>query len=176
MRTSDSFAAFEEILHLARLNSCDLVLLAGDLFHDNKPSRATMHRALGLLRKYSQGGNPVRFAVVSDQEKNFRTPPANYEDPNLSVYLPVFTIHGNHDDPVRDGQELLSAVDLLSESRMVNYFGREDEVDKIEARPVLIRKGEATKVALYGLGAMREERVNRMWSKKKVSSIISTGV
>lgn len=23
----------------------------------------------------------------------------NYEDPNLNVALPVFCIHGNHDDP-----------------------------------------------------------------------------
>lgn len=24
---------------------------------------------------------------------------ANYEDPNINVNMPVFTIHGNHDDP-----------------------------------------------------------------------------
>ena len=23
----------------------------------------------------------------------------NYEDPNYNVSIPVFTIHGNHDDP-----------------------------------------------------------------------------
>ncbi len=23
----------------------------------------------------------------------------NYEDPNLNVEIPVFSIHGNHDDP-----------------------------------------------------------------------------
>lgn len=27
----------------------------------------------------------------------------NYEDPNYSVGLPVFSIHGNHDDPAREG-------------------------------------------------------------------------
>ena len=26
-------------------------------------------------------------------------PAINYEDPNLNVSLPVFSIHGNHDDP-----------------------------------------------------------------------------
>ena len=30
---------------------CDLVLLGGDLFHDNKPSRRTLHNTLDLLRK-----------------------------------------------------------------------------------------------------------------------------
>lgn len=32
--------------------------------------------------------------------------------------------------------------------------------------PVLLRKG-GTSVALYGLGNMRDERLNRMWNKKK---------
>lgn len=29
---------------------------------------------------------------------------ANYEDPNFKVQMPIFSIHGNHDDPagVRD--------------------------------------------------------------------------
>lgn len=26
-------------------------------------------------------------------------PAVNYEDPNLNVGIPVFSIHGNHDDP-----------------------------------------------------------------------------
>lgn len=47
---------------------------------------------------------------------------ANYQDPNLNVGLPVFTIHGNHDDP--SGQENLSAVDILSSCGLVNYFGK----------------------------------------------------
>ena len=42
-----------------------------------------------------------------------------------------------------------------------------DEVDKINVSPVLIRKGD-TKVALYGMGSMRDERLNRMWQGKKV--------
>jgi len=47
---------------------------------------------------------------------------ANYQDPNLNVGLPIFTIHGNHDDP--GGSENLSAVDILSSFGLVNYFGK----------------------------------------------------
>lgn len=84
------------------------------------------------------------------------------------VDLPIFTIHGNHEDPTRDGgPELLSAVDLLSVSNLVNYFGRQDEVDNVKVSPVLLQKGD-TKVALYGMGSMRDERLNRMWQGKKV--------
>jgi hypothetical protein len=42
MQGLDSFAAFEEILGLARQHKVDMVLLSGDLFHQNKPSRNTM--------------------------------------------------------------------------------------------------------------------------------------
>lgn len=47
---------------------------------------------------------------------------ANFEDPNLNVGLPIFTIHGNHDDPT--GADSLSAVDILSTAGLVNYFGK----------------------------------------------------
>lgn len=45
----------------------------------------------------------------------------NYEDGNMNIGLPVFTIHGNHDDPAGSGR--LSAVDILSQANLVNYFG-----------------------------------------------------
>ena len=67
----------------------------------------------------------------------------NYEDPNFNVELPIFVIHGNHDDPTGSGG--LSALDLLSVSNFVNYFGKSDNIDDIHVRPILISKGE-TKV------------------------------
>lgn len=71
---------------------------------------------------------------------------------NCCKDLPIFSIHGNHDDPTRDGStDMLAALDLLSVSNLVNYFGRQDEVDKVTVSPVLIRKGN-TKIALYGMG------------------------
>ena len=49
----------------------DFLLLDGDLFHDNVPSRATMVRTMDMLRKYCIGDGAVRFQVVSDQARNF---------------------------------------------------------------------------------------------------------
>ena len=49
----------------------------------------------------------------------------------------------------------------------VNYFGRQDEVDQIEISPILLQKGR-TQLALYGLGSLRDERLNRMWERQKV--------
>mmetsp|Transcript_27398 Transcript_27398/g.60852 ORF Transcript_27398/g.60852 Transcript_27398/m.60852 type:complete len:822 (+) Transcript_27398:187-2652(+) len=170
VRGLDSFAAFEEVLYLAKRFKCDMVLLAGDLFHDNKPSRRTLHKTMAIVRRYCMGPDPVQIQVVSDQKADFRNvnDAVNYEDEFYSIDLPIFSIHGNHDDPTRDGgTEMLAALDLLSVSNLVNYFGRQDEVDKVEISPVLIKKGD-TRVAIYGMGSMRDERLNRMWQGKKV--------
>lgn len=53
----------------------------------------------------------------------------NYEDPYFSVGLPIFSIHGNHDDPTREGGvEALAALDLLHVANLVNYFGKSNKV------------------------------------------------
>lgn len=49
----------------------------------------------------------------------------------------------------------------------MNYFGRQNAVDKVEISPILLKKGD-TQVALYGMGSLRDERLNRMWQSKKV--------
>ena len=49
----------------------DFVLLGGDLFHENHPSRDTMLRAMAVLKKYCLNQRPVAFQVLSDQSQNF---------------------------------------------------------------------------------------------------------
>lgn len=119
----DSFAAFEEVLYLAKRFHCDMVLLAGDLFHDNRPSRRTLFKTMEILRRYCLGPGAVRIQITSDPSRTFKTGQLNYQDANFAVDLPIFSIHGNHDDPTRDGGDLLAALDLLSMSNLVNYFG-----------------------------------------------------
>lgn len=169
VRGNDSFETFEEILQLAKESEADFVLLGGDLYHDNKPSRSCIYRSMTLLRNYTMGNGPIKFRILSDQSLNFPNYGiVNFEDPNINIELPVFTIHGNHDDPTRDGYlKALTSLDLLSVANLINYFGRCDQVDDIEILPVLVMKG-TTRVAIYGLGNMRDERLNRMFAQKKV--------
>lgn len=49
----------------------DFVLLGGDLFHENKPSRSTLVKAIEILRQHCLSDQPVQFQVVSDQTVNF---------------------------------------------------------------------------------------------------------
>ena len=160
IRGDDSFNSFEEVLAIALERNVDMVLLAGDLFHDNKPSRKCLMRCMQLLRDYCLGEREVQIEVVSDPATNFHSKCArirgcgrrispqhspesphwprfalgvtsqpaarghgrrnltvNYEDPNYNVQLPVFSIHGNHDDPAGDGG--LAALDILSTANLV---------------------------------------------------------
>jgi double-strand break repair protein MRE11 len=289
IRGSDSFLAFEEVLASARAQKVDMVLLAGDLFHENKPTRYTLWRTMEILRKYVMGYQPVRVQVLSDysmartlkrpgdadekaaaaaakaamqnraaapamrsvsrsvgrsssrapstaaggggggrgvagskrrraeteEEENAeedaygqdedlallgvkpRAPsqkmsssaaankgdedddigPAaaggaagrgsdfvrvNFEDPNYNVELPIFSIHGNHDDPVREGPtgEVLAALDILATANLINYFGKSESAGRVEVAPVLLAKGK-TRLALYGLGNIRDDRLHR---------------
>ena len=63
---------------------------------------------------------PLRLHPIRPTPDSARAP--NFHAPDVRVRLPVLTIHGNHDDP--SGADRLSAVDLLSAARLVNYFGK----------------------------------------------------
>ena len=168
IRKHDSFNTLEECLCIAQENACDFVLLGGDLFHEHKPSLATMTRTLSLLRKYVMGSKSINFDIVSDPKINFPTHPnpcANFEDPNLNVEMPIFIIHGNHDDAVCG----YSPIDILSTAGLVNYFGHSQDLDDIELNPILIRKGTQTNLAIYGLGYVRDERLHRCFTLGKIT-------
>ncbi|RKO84774.1 Mre11 DNA-binding presumed domain-containing protein, partial [Blyttiomyces helicus] len=167
VRKDDSFKAFEEILTIARERDVDFILLGGDLFHENKPSRKCLYQTMAMLRAHCLGDRPCRMEFMSDQSENFpdRFATVNYQDPNFNVGMPIFSIHGNHDDPSGDGA--LCSLDILSVAGLINYFGRQSEVDDISIKPILLRKG-TSRLALYGLGNVRDERLNRTFQKKRV--------
>ncbi|AAQ15896.1 endo/exonuclease Mre11 [Trypanosoma brucei brucei TREU927] len=166
-RGDDSFTTFEECLRAARLeHEVDAILLAGDFFHDNKPSLGCLARTSSLLRSYVLGDKPISFTLLSDPKRNFPTHPvplANFQDPNINVALPIFMIHGNHDDPVGG----TSSIDILSTAGLVNYFGHTSSLDDIVVEPVLLKKGD-TYIALYGLGNVRDDRLHRCFRMKKL--------
>ncbi|XP_023160670.2 double-strand break repair protein MRE11 [Drosophila hydei] len=169
VRGEDSFTSFEEILELAVSEDVDMILLGGDLFHDSVPSQNAMYRCIELLRRYTFGDKPVPLEILSDQSLCFYNAvnqSVNYEDPNLNISIPVFSIHGNHDDPSGFGR--LSSLDLLSTTGLINYFGRWTDLTKVEISPILIRKGE-TKLSLYGLSHIHDARLVRIFKDFQVT-------
>ncbi|KAK1707992.1 DNA repair protein [Colletotrichum lupini] len=167
IRKDDSWKTFDEILILAKSQDVDMVLLGGDLFHDNKPSRKSMYQVMRSLRKNCLGMKPCELEFLSDANEVFEGafPHVNYEDPDINISIPVFSIHGNHDDPSGEGH--FCSLDLLQVAGLVNYFGRIAEADNIEAKPVLLQKGQ-TKLALFGLSNVRDERMFRTFRDHKV--------
>jgi double-strand break repair protein MRE11 len=167
IRGDDSWKTFHEIMCLAKERDVDMVLLAGDLFHENKPSRKSMYNVMRSIRLNCLGDKPCELEMLSDESEHFDPTfdHVNYEDPNINVGIPIFSIHGNHDDPTGDGH--YSALDLLAVGGLVNYYGKTPQSDKIVVKPVLLQKGR-TKLALYGLSNVRDERIHRTFKFGKV--------
>ncbi|KAL4121253.1 hypothetical protein QTP88_013801 [Uroleucon formosanum] len=168
VRADDTFNTFEEVLQLAVKHEVDFILLAGDLFHVNQPSVASLERCISLLRSYCLGDKPINIEFVSDQAEVFKHcnhPIVNFEDQNLNVSIPVFSIHGNHDDPC--GYREMSCMDLLSSMGLVNYFGKQTNLQELKINPILLKKG-TNKIAIYGLSHIRDERLERLFKEKKV--------
>ncbi|EXJ55554.1 double-strand break repair protein MRE11 [Cladophialophora yegresii CBS 114405] len=167
VRGDDSWKTFHEIMCLARERDVDMVLLAGDLFHENKPSRKSMYNVMRSVRLNCLSDKPCELEMLSDESEHFDATfdHVNYEDPNINVGIPIFSIHGNHDDPTGEGH--YSALDLLAVSGLVNYYGKIPQSDNIVVKPVLIQKGR-TKLALYGLSNVRDERLHRTFRDQKV--------
>ena len=152
---------------IAKERDVDMVLLAGDLFHENKPSRKSMYQVMRSLRKNSLGEKPCELELLSDATESFDHSfnHVNYEDQDINVAIPVFSIHGNHDDPSGEGH--FAALDLLQVSGLINFYGRTPESDNIQIKPVLLQKGR-TKLALYGMSNVRDERLFRTFREGRV--------
>lgn len=100
-----------------------------------------------LMREYCFGDRPVRIQIVSDQALAFHSKfkRVNYEDPNFNIEVPIFAIHGNHDDPAgavrapralahrSPGEGGLAALDILSAANLVNYFGKAESAPSAHA-------------------------------------------
>ena len=102
-----------------------------DLFHEATPSLNSLIKCQEILQKNVLGGNQIKYDI-----KIYKP---NYAEENINIDLPIFMIHGNHDDP--SGLEYLSNIDLMSSNNYVNYFGKVTNIEDIEVVPILFRKG-----------------------------------
>ena len=157
IRGDDSFNSFEEILKVSRSEGVDFLLLGGDLFHHHNPSKKTIIRTSNILQKYVYGQKEHNYQVYCYEP--------NFKNENLFVEIPIFIIHGNHDDP--SGFENFSSIDIFSNKEM-NYFGKVNNYEQFDLLPILFIKGK-TKIALYGIGYIKDERLFLALQNKKVN-------
>ena len=71
-RGDDSWKTFHEVMGIAKDKDVDMVLLAGDLFHDNKPSRKSMFNVMRSLRMTCLGDKPCELEMLSDSSEVFQ--------------------------------------------------------------------------------------------------------
>lgn len=154
--SEDSYTTFDEILYTAKERRVDLVVLGGDLFHESKPSKDCLNRTIGLLKKY----------CIGETRSSLRSNGAlNVQDENVNVSIPVVAIHGNHDDPT--GVNMVSPIDILHSSGLVNYIGKSKQMDKVDVYPLLLEK--EYKIALYGLGHIKDRRLYRIFTEGRIT-------
>jgi len=87
----------------------DFLLLAGDLFHENKPSRESLYQTIALLREYTLGDRPVQVELLSDPEEGKAK---NYS----YVALLVLSVL------LRRGVSLLSTMKIPTSMLLYLYF------------------------------------------------------
>ena len=170
----DSWKTFHEIMMLAKTHNVDMILQSGDLFHTNKPSKKSLYQVLKSLRLACMGDRPCELELLSDPARVFHYNEfsnVNYEDPNFNISIPMFGISGNHDDAT--GDALLCPMDILHVSGLMNHYGKVLESDKITISPLLFQKGN-TKLALYGLASVRDERLFRTFKEGGVKFEVPT--
>ena len=169
IRGDDSWKTFDEITRLARDHDVDMIIQGGDLFHINKPTKKSMYHVMKSLRANCMGDRPCELELLSEPGETMSNgfDEVNYEDPNLNISVPVFAINGNHDDATGEG--MLSALDVLAVSGLINYFGktRDNNHDTYLVKPILLQKG-STKFALYGMSNVRDEKLHRLFRDGEV--------
>ena len=114
-----------------------------------------------MLNKYTLGDGDIEYEIIDYT--------ANYMDSNLNICLPIFMIHGNHDYPNSD-YENLSVLDLLHAAKYVNLFGKHHISKKIQVKPIVFTKGE-TAIALYGIGYIKDRHFHVMLEEGSVEFI-----
>lgn len=62
---------------------------------------------------------------------------------------------------------MLSTLDQASTNNYINYFGKVENIENIVIKPVLFQKGK-TKIALFGIGHMKDERLNLAFEEHKI--------
>eukprot|EP00792_Barthelona_sp_PAP020_P001683 TRINITY_DN1269_c0_g1_i1.p1 TRINITY_DN1269_c0_g1~~TRINITY_DN1269_c0_g1_i1.p1 ORF type:complete len:668 (+),score=140.27 TRINITY_DN1269_c0_g1_i1:77-2080(+) len=164
IRKDDSFLGFEECLRVAKHENVDLILNSGDLFHTSSPSNNTQEKANDLLIKYCFGDSKPQFDLETSSNQ-----PINFISNNPIVSIPFFAIHGNHDDPAEIQRK--SPLHVLAASKVINYIGRQPANSSIiTLRPIILTKGY-TRIAIYGLSYIREERLFRLLRERKINIV-----
>lgn len=167
VRGDDSWITFDEITRLAKTHDVDMIVQGGDLFHVSRPSKKALFHVIKSLRLNCLGDRPCELDLLSDPALALRNNDhVNYEDPNLNVAIPMFAISGNHDDATGEG--LLSPLDVMAATGLVNYFGQVPAQEKLQVSPLVFEKG-STKFALYGINNVRDERLQRLMRSGNVT-------
>ncbi len=147
IRENDSFVALEEALRIAE--TCDLILIAGDVFDTRVPKQEVFAKVARILTHAHRFPSRARLVRVIGKDKREISPLALRG-------IPVIAIHGNHE---RRSRELVNPVQALEHAGLV--------INLHCACAVFEINGE--KLAVHGMGSVPERYardVLKEWNPK----------
>ncbi|CAD8186647.1 unnamed protein product [Paramecium pentaurelia] len=162
-RYQDAFEAFEEVLQIATQQNVDFVILGGDLFHEKHPTEHCLLKCVDILQRHVFGDN---FGGIQMELNSLNYQP-NFSCSNFNIQLPIFIINGNHDDIVTERNESVSILDILHESKYLNYIGKITDQSYVCIKPIVLVKNNQ-KIALYGLGYMKDYQLHKIINDGKL--------
>ena len=150
IRENDSYAALEEALELSK--SCDIVLIAGDIFDTRVPKQEALARTARIFTKMQQYPSNAKLVKLIGKAKEEISSPALRG-------IPVIAIHGNHE---RRSRELVNPVQALEHAGLLINLHCSTAVFEIN--------GE--KIAIHGMGAVPERYARDVlleWNPKPIN-------
>lgn len=165
---NDSFIVFDECMSTAVNEHCDAILHAGDMFNDGTLKQSVIVRIQDILWTYLvMDPNPdleaIQYPNIANSGLTKRK--ITTSDDEVNIKIPFFVINGNHDQP--SGLDRQSNCDVLSSSRLVNYFDKYEDLQDITLKPVIMQRDNVI-VAIYGLHYLAPTRFVKLLQSQAI--------
>jgi DNA repair exonuclease SbcCD nuclease subunit len=157
----DSFSQAEEAIDSALAKGADIILIAGDIFHERIPTQEVWAKAMRVLTKpvLSRAKSKARLISVLGKEHKDISPIA-------VTGVPVVAIHGTHE---RRGKELVNPIQALESGGFLVHLHCNGVIFEIGGK----------KIAIQGMSGVPESYaldVLRKWNPSPIKLIDSYNI
>lgn len=122
-----------------------------------------------IVSKHVFGHREHNFEVRNENDPS--TVP-NFKTGLINIKLPIFCIHGNHDQLKGNAPHFKSILEIGQTTKLMNYFGKHlSDIGHLEIKPICFSKvrpsdGKKIGVALYGIGHIHDNRLRNYFEQE----------
>lgn len=150
-RENDAFENAKKAVELAIKENVDLILISGDIFHEEEPNASALLQAIEIfsLAKNAKSEKTKVVKVKNGEKREF-----------LLAGIPIIAIHGTHEFR---GRDYINYLQLFESAGFIVYLHA--------AKAIYEKQGE--KIVIHGLGGVPEKKacdVLKLWNPKPESN------